>query len=220
MSIIKKLTLQNLFRVSNNQGFHIFPDPVVHFGLSRRWGVTGGAALQAVSKCPLAFFWSKYQQGGKLNKIFFREISYSESVYLNVNFPPHFSYFPKTTAAAVCGLRKCFSSHTRYISRDNELDKHWTKLVIILPSSVTTTTQLLSLLQFTTHKNNFSSPGLSIYFSTRGENGQLGGEGIKSPLSQWDLIQDVQSELSKTKRSSLSTQDWWVNFTDTWPFGY
>ena len=139
---------------------------------------------------------------------------------LNVNFPPHFFYFPKTTAAAVCGLRKCFSSHTRYISRDNELDKHWTKLVIILPSSVTTTAQLLSLLQFISHKNNFSSPGLSVYFSTRGENGQLGGEGIKSPLSQWDLIQDVQSELSKTKRSSLSTQDWWVNFTDTWPFWY
>ena len=31
---------------------YFFPDPVGHFGLSGRLGVAGGAALQAVSRCP------------------------------------------------------------------------------------------------------------------------------------------------------------------------
>ena len=44
----QKTYLAKVDQGSNN----LFPDPVSHFGLSGRWGVAGGAALQAVSECP------------------------------------------------------------------------------------------------------------------------------------------------------------------------
>ena len=48
----KETYLRKLIGGSKNLRFNLFPDPVGHFGLSRRLGVAGGSALQAVSECP------------------------------------------------------------------------------------------------------------------------------------------------------------------------
>ena len=43
--------IKKLIGGSNNLRFNLFPHPVSHVGFRGWWGVTGGAALQAVSEC-------------------------------------------------------------------------------------------------------------------------------------------------------------------------
>ena len=68
---IKKLIQQKLLRMPKNLGVDtlsaILGPPGGHFGFCRRCSITGGAALQAVSKCPL-----RRQAGIPLTSFFFK----------------------------------------------------------------------------------------------------------------------------------------------------